>query len=371
MAVLGVSSLAPALPLIARDLDLSPQAVGLLVTVFTVPGVILTPILGLLADRYGRRRILAPSLFLFAAAGSACTLAQDFGLLLFLRFLQGMGAAALGSLNVTLLGDLYAPPRRAAAMGYNASVLSVGTASYPALGGFLAQLGWRYPFLLSLLAIPVGLAVLFWLRNPEPKQAQTLREYLGGVWKSVARREVLGLFTVSAMTFILLYGSLLTYFPLHQDRIFGAPAALIGLVMSSASVATGLTSAWLGKLTRRFLPRDLILAAFGLYAVALVLIPALPAWGALFLPAVLFGVAMGLNIPSLQLLLAGLAPPERRGIFMSLNGMVLRLGQTLGPLIMGLAYGLGGLRWPFFGGAFLAVACWGLILGLVPGRKHE
>jgi MFS family permease len=80
----------------------------------------------------------------------------------------------------------------------------------------------------------------------------------------------------------------------------------------------------------------------------------------------MFGAAMGLNIPSLQTLLAGLAPAERRAAFMSINGMVLRLGQTLGPVVMGVMYASGGLRAPFFGGAVLAMVTIGLVMGLVP-----
>ncbi|MGD2123664.1 MAG: MFS transporter, partial [Gemmatimonadota bacterium] len=131
LAVLGVSSIAPVFPTVARELDVAPEAVGLLITVFTMPGIILTPIFGILADRFGRKKILVPALLLFSLAGSSCSLARDFELLLLLRFLQGVGAASLGSLNATLIGDLFSGRRRTEAMGYNASILSVGTAIYP------------------------------------------------------------------------------------------------------------------------------------------------------------------------------------------------------------------------------------------------
>jgi predicted MFS family arabinose efflux permease len=365
MAVMGVGVIAPALPQMARDLSLTPQAVGMLITAFTVPGVILAPLLGVLADRHGRRRILVPSLFLFAIAGAACALARDFTVLLALRLLQGVGAAVLGSLNVTLIGDLFHGRERAAAMGYNASILSLGTATYPALGGALAEWSWRYPFLLSVLALPVGLLVLFRLSNPEPRQATTLREYLGGVWRNIWRREVLGLFTVSVLTFTLLYGSMLTYFPILLDQDFSLSPALIGVLISVQSVATAVVSSRLGRLSRRFSQRDLIVFAFVLYAISLAIIPLLPDWRGIFFPALLFGAAMGLNIPSLQTLLAGLAPAERRAAFMSINGMVLRLGQTLGPVVMGAMYAGGGLRAPFFGGALLALLTIVLVVGLV------
>jgi MFS family permease len=88
----------------------------------------------------GRKKIIVPSLLLFGIAGTACAFARDFNLLLLLRLLQGIGAASLLSLSVTLIGDLYAGDRRANAMGYNASVTSIGTAIYPTVGGALATI---------------------------------------------------------------------------------------------------------------------------------------------------------------------------------------------------------------------------------------
>jgi MFS transporter, ACDE family, multidrug resistance protein len=106
----------------------------------------MTPVLGVLPDRYGRKKILVPALLLFGLAGGACAFARGFEALLILRFFQGMGAAALGTLNVTVIGDIYEGRERSAALGYNSSVLSFGTASYPAIGGLLATFGWFYPF---------------------------------------------------------------------------------------------------------------------------------------------------------------------------------------------------------------------------------
>jgi len=145
-AVMGVSSIAPALPVIARALDVTTDQIGLLITVFALPGILLTPFLGVLADRFGRKRILIPSLLLYGIAGVACAFTTSFSDLLWLRFLQGAGSAALGALNITLIGDLFQGNRRATAMGYNGSVLSVGTAVYPAIGGLLAAFAWNYPF---------------------------------------------------------------------------------------------------------------------------------------------------------------------------------------------------------------------------------
>lgn len=356
IAVLGVSSITPAFPRIIRALGIPPQAIGSLIIAFTLPGVILTPVLGVLADQFGRKKILVPSLMLFAIAGGACFFARDFSLLLALRFLQGVGAASLGSINVTIIGDLYAAKERTAAMGYNASVLSVGTASYPAVGGALATLGWYYPFILPLVAVPVGLLVLFGLKNPEPKNEQGFKEYLRDAWKSIRKRQVIGLFLASVITFIIVYGPYLTYFPLLIEASFAAPPVIIGLIMSSSSLTTALTSSQLGRLARAFSEPTLIKAGCVLYALALVITPFVRDLWLLLIPAVIFGIAQGINIPSIQTLLAGFAPVKQRAALMSVNGMVLRLGQTLGPLVMGVVFTFGGIGSAFYAGAGFAVA---------------
>ncbi|MCB2230779.1 MFS transporter [bacterium] len=359
MAVLGVSSVTPAFPLMAEKLGVSVQSIALLITVFTLPGIVLTPIFGVLADRYGRKRILVPSLLLFGVAGSACSLVRDFDLLLLFRFLQGVGGASIMSLNTTVIGDLYNAADRRTAMGYNASVLSVGTACYPLIGGALASIAWYYPFALPLLALPIAFTVLFGLKNPEPHVRESLSNYFANMWKAMNRR-IAGVFAGSFLTFIILYGSYLTFFPfLIKSRFDGSPIT-IGLLMSCASASTAVTSSQLGRLGRRFRPG--VLLAFGsvTYVVALVAMPHMPSTGTLVLPALLFGVAQGVNIPNLQALLASLAPMEYRAAYMSANAMVLRGGQTLGPLLLGAVFSLGGLDWVFYAGA----SC-GLLLMIV------
>jgi len=365
MAVMGVASLTPAFPKIIKELNITPRDIGLLITAFTVPGVFLTPILGMLADRFGRKRVLAPSLFLFALAGGACALVQDFHLLLILRFFQGIGAAALPAINVALIGDLYTGRERDAAMGYNTSVLSLGVASYPALGGLLAAADWHYPFFLPLLALPVGFFVLFQLKNPEPKKNRPFKGYLDGIWQAVRQREVVVLFLASLITFIILYGSYLTYFPLLLSQTFQASTPLIGLIMSAMACIMALTSSQMGRLAKYYSKKKLLIVAYFLYAVSLSMIPFAPNLPVLLIPVFLFGVAQGLNIPSVQTMLAALAPLEYRASFMAVNGTILRLGQTLGPLLMGIFFMLWGTDGAFYAGvgcALFMLATLGLLL---------
>ncbi len=356
IAVLGVVSITPAFPKIVQALNVSPQNVGLLITVFTLPSVILSPILGVLADRFGRKKILVPSLILFGIAGAACTFAREFNLLLVLRFIQGIGAASLLSLTITLIGDFYSGQKRTTVMGYTASFSSIGTASYPTIGGALAMMGWNYPFILPLLAIPVGLLVLFSLHSPEPKSEQNLKEYLRSALISLKNRQFVGLFVSTAATFILVYGAYISYIPFLLKNSFNADTFTIGLMLSSMSATITLTSLQLGRLARAFSERVLIQSSFFLYALALAVIPLVHNLWLLLIPNMIFGIAFGIGTPSIQSLLAELAPKEYRAAVVSLNGTVLGLGQTLGPLLMGATFSIWEINGVFYAGAIMAIA---------------
>lgn len=366
VAVLAVSSITPAFPQIARELGIPASQVGWLISAFTVPGVVLTPLLGVAADRWGRKQVLVPSLLLFAVAGTACAFAGDFRTLLTLRLLQGVGGASLGALNLTIISDLYSGPVRTEAMGYNASVLSVGTASYPAIGGALALLGWNYPFLLSIFAVPVALFVLFRLPGAYPATRRSLGSYLSRVGRALATPVIAGIMFATVMTFVMLFGAYLAFFPALAEHSFGATSLFIGLVMSTGSVVTAVTSSRLGALARRFEKVRLARAGFLLYGVAMLAFPLMPRMWLLALPAAVFGVGAALSIPTILTLLADYAPEDQRGAFLSINGMLLRLGQTLGPVLMGVVVGLWGLDAAFLTGAGLAFATLAVVVATIP-----
>ncbi len=355
MAVLGVASIAPALPRIAETLGVSAGEVGMLVTAFTFPGVILTTFAGILADRYGRLRVLLPGLLLFAVAGAACVFATSLPALIGLRMVQGIGASTIGSINVTLIGDLFAGRQRTAAMGFNASVLSIGTAAYPAVGGALAMVAWSAPFALALFAIPVAILAARRLRAAPQGHKADLGDYFGDVWGIVSRRDVLVLFFASTAIFILLYGAYVTFLPFLMAGRFGSSPLGIGLLMAGLSLSTALTSANLGRLAEWTGEARLMRLGFVIFAAGLAVIPLAPKVWALAVPAALLGFAFATTIPVVQVLLAGVAPVERRGAVMSLNGTVLRLGQTLGPPVMALVHRVAGIDAVFFVGAVIAL----------------
>ncbi len=369
MAVLGVTSITPAFPEIVEAFGVTSGQVGLLITFFTVPGVVLTPVLGILSDRYGRKTILAPALIGFGIAGGLCAFVGDFQLLLLLRFVQGMGAAALGTLNVTVIGDIYTGRELSAALGYNSSILSIATATYPGLGGLLAIFGWFYPFLLPFLAVPIGFLVLYSLHNPEPENDQRLKDFLKdefyNIWGRLTSFRVLGVLCASLVSFVILFGPQMAYLPILMNERFGAPSYVIGGILSAASLTTALISSQLGRLTGYFAERTLLRTAFVLYAIALVAASLVPGLWLLLIPVVVLGFANGINIPTIFSLLNEYAPSENRGAFLSVNGMILRLGQTVGPLFMsGIAASLS-LTGAYLAAAALAAAMFFVALAFV------
>ncbi len=117
------------------------SAAGLFVSAGALPGVVMAPVIGVLADRHGRRRVLVPCLVAFGVFGLAGAAAPSYPVLLGLRLAQGVGAAGLINLAVVLIGDHWQGIERARVIGYNAAVLTVSLAIIPAVGGGLAELG--------------------------------------------------------------------------------------------------------------------------------------------------------------------------------------------------------------------------------------
>jgi MFS family permease len=246
-------------------------------------------------------------------------------------------------------------------------VLSVGTAVYPVLGGALATLAWYAPFLLAFLAVPVGLLVLIVLRTPALGTPEPLLRYLRTAGRLMWRREVLGLFSAGFVIFIFLYGAYLTYLPFVLQERFAATPLAIGGVFAAASISTAVASFNLGRLARATGERALVRIGFAAYATTLALMPLVPSVWMLLLVVGGFGAAGGIAIPSILTLIAGASPAAYRAAFLSVNGTLLRLGQTLGPLVGAAAFTAGGLRLTFWLASGLGAAMF-LVLMVVLGR---
>ncbi len=356
IAVMEVSCIAPVLPRIAEALSITAGQANLLIVVFTMPGIVLAPFFGIASDRFGRKNVLIPALLIFGICGTAAGFTESFSLLLILRFFQGAGAASLGSINQTIIGDIFPGRDRVTAMGYNSSVLSVGTMLYPSIGGAVAMFGWHYPFFLAAMAFPVSILVIIGLDYNEPVKNGKIGDYLKQSFKLMKKKDIISLYIGTLAAFILLYGILLAFFPFYMKNHFHASPLIIGLAMSTSSIGAIIGSFNLGKLAGIFSSKKLLVSAYLIYPAALTIAYFMPTILLFIIPVFFYGFANGILIPNIQTQISILAPDEYRGAFMSINSSVLRLGQTIGPLLSGIIITSLGEGYVFIFGAGFAFA---------------
>jgi MFS family permease len=354
--ILGNTLVAPALPDIARDLDVSKGGIGLVVAAASLPGVVVAPVIGVAADRIGRRAVVIPCLVTFGVGALASMVAGSFTVLLASRLLQGFGAAGLVNLAVVMMGDRYEDPaERAEAIGRNGAVLTIGLAVLPALGGALTALaGWRASFAPCAVAFVVAVAAARYLPAGRPPQAQSLGEQLRGAGHYLRDRRVVAMNVAGLLGFVLIFGLVLTALPIDLDERFGTGPAMRGVVLGVSALAAAVVSLSMGRLARRFPTWDLVLAGFAIFAVSFVGVAAAPTVGLVTAAVVVYGVGEGLIIVTLQAYAAGLAPAAFRGVMVAIWVAAARGGQALGPILAGLSLHAVGPRGSFVAGAILS-----------------
>lgn len=338
MAVLGIASVSPALPGIAEHFNLADEDFGLIISVFAIPGILLTPVLGFLSDKFGRKIVIVPALLLFGVAGFMCSVAVTFEMLLFFRFLQGVGAASLGALNVALIGDIFAGPDRPRIMGYNHSVLSIGTATFPIIGGILSGISYEYVFYLPLVAIPIAIYVLFFLDLDVKGKSHQTRLYFSSFLKLIKNRNLLTLLIVSISLFIILMGPFITYVPYVAKERFALEPTFIGIILASMSISTSLTAYFLGKFLKRFQHESLLKIGLLGYGLALGMIPLYSEWYMLFISTAIFGISHSFVLPNSQSMIIKFSDENNRALLMSFNRMLSQVGQALGPVLSGAVF---------------------------------
>lgn len=169
LTVMAGAVIAPALPAMEAhfaDVPNSGTWVRLVLTISALPIVLGAPLAGLIGDRGGRTRLLLASILLFAGAGSSGLYLDSLGAILVGRVLLGAAMAGLMTSTTALIADYYDGAQRARFMGWQAAAMTLGGVVFLTGGGLLAELGWRFPFAIYLLPLP--LVVLAWYALPEP-----------------------------------------------------------------------------------------------------------------------------------------------------------------------------------------------------------
>ena len=344
----------PATPDIVADLGVGASGTGILLAATTAPGILLAPVIGVFADRYGRKQVLLPCLVVFGLSGGLSSFAPNFNALVACRLGQGVGAAGLINLAVVLIGDHWDGAERARRIGQNAAALTASIAVFPPLGGFLTAVGgWRLSFVPFWLGLVSAAGVFFLLPRSRPGSA-SLREQLKATAPYLSSATVLGPTAMAFVLFVLIFGMFLTVLPYHLAHEFGIGPSARGLILAAPAFTSTLTSLNLAPLRERFGARRLLLIGSLFLVAGLLVLGMARSIPILLISPVIYGFGEGLMIPTLQDLVAGAAPASSRGSVFAVFVGTTRAGQTVGPLTTGAALEAVATRAIFFAGAGLA-----------------
>ena len=167
MVVLDNLVVSTALPVIRVDLGATIEQLEWTVNAYTLTFAAFLLTGSALGDRFGRRRIFATGVGLFTAASAAAALAPSVDTLIVARAIQGLGAAMVMPLTLTILSSAFPPERRGIALGIWGAVGGVGVAAGPLVGGLVIEgLAWQWIFWLN---VPIGIALLPFLRIRIPE----------------------------------------------------------------------------------------------------------------------------------------------------------------------------------------------------------
>jgi EmrB/QacA subfamily drug resistance transporter len=381
MVVLDALVVTTALPAIGRDLH-----VGVSTLEWTVNAYGLTYAAGIitaagLGDHLGRRRVFAFGLALFTVASAACALAPTAALLLAARAVQGLGAAAVMPLSLTILTATFPPERRGAVVGMWGAIGGLAVASGPLIGGSLTEgLDWHWIFWVN---VPIGLVVtaLARVRLAESHGPAAPLDLPGMALVTAAAAALVWGIVSSAAAPLVAGGGLLAGFvawerrcaaPMIPLRLFAsrtfaaanataflmiatimAAAFLIAqyfqLVLADSPLEAGLrllpwtatpmiVAPLAGALSDRIGPRPLMVAGMLLQAAVLAAFvaeaSATTAYAALVVPLVVAGVGISMVMPTTPAAAIGAVAPAEIGKASGTNTTLQRFGGVFGVAVV-------------------------------------
>jgi len=369
--ILGNTLIAPAVPDILDQFGVGDAGAGVLIAATSLPGVFLAPVIGVLADRHGRRRVLVPCLACYGAFGLMAAAAPSFQLLVLARLGMGIGAAGLINLAIVLIGDHWEGGDRTRLIGRNSVVLTIGLATLPPLGGALTDLvSWRLALLPYGLGLVTAVAAHRVLPADRPHGAPTLRQQLTGIAGLFRRPQLPVIFAGGMLSFVLIFGIFLAALPLHLEDEFGFGAGLRGVFLGLPAVPSMLVAFNLERIRSHVAAKTVLVAGAAMLTVGFTLMGAGSLAVLVVLGCIFHGLGEGGLIPTMQDVSVALAPPGQRGAVVALFVSATRLGQTIGPLGAAAVLDARGSFAALHLGALVALGMGMMFLLMPAGSRH-
>ena len=348
--------------------------------------VCLLPSMGRLGDMIGRRRVYMTGFFLFAFSSVFCGFAWDINSLVVFRLLQAVGAAMIQAMGVALLIQAFPASERGRALGYNATIISVGVASGPVLGGVMIEsFGWRSIFLVNIPFSIIAIAVSYWALTNDTQRSKQKFDYVGAVSLGAALVAVLYALTegqhvgmstpwvwqlfvagIAGLGFFLWWetktsapmidlsffknrtfsiGLMQTYLitlpqqfnyvllPIYLQMVAGYDARTTGLAMIVVPITTAVLSSVSGRLSDTYGPKYITPIAIVIWGAGLIFMSGLSATPTLSDVAIrvfFIGVGVSLFFTPVNSSIMGSLPKERSGIANGIMSVIRTMGQISG-----------------------------------------
>lgn len=357
-------------PFIAPDLHLSHEDVGLLASVTSVTWAVSSLAFGALSDRYGRKLILVPMVFIFSVMSAISGMTANFMQLLFARGAMGVAEGPCWSVMNALVEESSHPARRGRNMGIVVSAAAaIGLAAAPILTTQVAaHYGWRASFFVAgAPGIICGILIWLFIREPAHDQKEISTSPAHG---KLSVREFLSLFRyrnillacLGATGFISWLIIHSVFGPLYMTEVAGQSGSTAGFMMGAAGVGSLVIGMSGSMLSDKFGRRAVIMSMAGLCMALPLLIICKPLYEHPYILAFLLGCTQGGQ--AIAALMMALVPAESvpRHLAASAIGLVNLgaeiLGGTIAPVVAGKFATIWGLQAPLYmasGGAVLVL----------------
>ena len=331
MTVMAGATISPALPAIERafagvgDVDVWVRLVLTLPALFTAAGA---PLAGMLVDRVGRRPVLLASMVLYGLAGAGGGWTSSIWVLLATRALLGLSVGGVMTTATTLIADYYDGPQRSEVMGRQSAFMAGGGVVYLLAGGALADLSWRAPFGVYLVAFLFLIPAYASL--PEPNVSTEDDDGSGQVpapWRRIVPLYALGFLGMAAFYMIPVQ------IPFYLGTLGVESGVLTGVAIAASTVMGALMGALYGRVRGRLGYRGTLAVLLVFFAGGYVVIGAAASYTGVLVGIGISGIGSGLLMPNLNNWLGDLAPSDRRGSIIGGLTTCFFVGQFTSPLL--------------------------------------
>ena len=319
------------------DGDLIAQAI---VTAPSIGIILGGPVSGWIIAQLGAKRFFLTALALFGLAGSAGLYLESATLLLVSRFVLGIATSGIVTAMITMIGATYAPAARARILGYqSASGALAGVAAIFGAGQLGEIGGWRAPFGLYLLALPIVLLGAIYLPATERPAKRTTES------APIDYSTLIKLWPIYLMIipmFIAVYMPNIQVSFLLRDDGVTSPATQSYVILTGAATVA-IAALCFGAISRRVGNRVILLACFVFQGVGIGFMGLLHGPIPAAIGCGILGIGTGISNPLISDLLVSRTTPEVRSLAIGASYTARYSGDFLNPWIvhpLGVALGL-------------------------------